>query len=469
MRRCLAPSGPCRFALVALVLAMFAGCGGGGSDETARTSAARPGAAGSDAAPSPARRGIRRIHLGNGITVYLEEEHSNDGVAVEVLYRVGYPDEPAGAAQIAHLAEHAHVHGATSAGGADSLFQAIREFGQASAQVAGPVTHIDYFVPADHVEDVLRAEALRLESLRVDPEMLRTEAAHAQDEIQKFLAGSGGSMHVYGESAFQQVVRHGARSVDIVEALGRIDARRVADFHRTHYVPRNMVVAIAGAFDTDAVAAMIRDILGSIPERDPAAVPPVRIDGDVHATWDLPVRAVYLVWPEAVPSYADRLALTIYASYVRHQIIADTDLAALVDRVYSSNPAAPVGAEPFFVYAQPTPTASLDDVVGAVDRIVRQTREGIDANRFASIRANARRFVETTLIDKAATLAVRQRYLGQEALNTGLKHFYMEGMEPEDFLATIDALSYDDFLRCLDRYLEPSDRHVVVFTPRTTR
>ena len=198
-------------------------------------------------------------------------------------------------------------------------------------------------------------------------------------------------------------------------------------------------------------------------------MPPVRIDGDVHATWDLPVRAVYLVWPEAVPSYADRLALTIYASYVRHQIIADTDLAALVDRVYSSNPAAPVGAEPFFVYAQPTPTASLDDVVGAVDRIVRQTREGIDANRFASIRANARRFVETTLIDKAATLAVRQRYLGQEALNTGLKHFYMEGMEPEDFLATIDALSYDDFLRCLDRYLEPSDRHVVVFTPRTTR
>ncbi len=458
MRRIPALAACLQIALVAALVAV-AGCGGGEEKHEAPASEASVGQA-------PPVRGIQRVRLDNGVTVYMEEEHSDDQVAIEVFYRAGYPDEPAGQAQVAHMAEHAHVHGAVAGAPADSLFRWINDRGQSSAQVAGPVTHIDYFVPADRIADVLRAEAARLTSLRVEPEMLREEAERATREIRRLTEKGSASMHVYGEAAFHQVLRHGARHVDVLGAPARLDADAVAAFHRAHYVPHDMVVVIAGGFDSAKAVEAVRDILGAIPDRPSPAVAAPTLERDVRATWDLPVRAVYVTWPDTVASYADRLALTIYSSYVRHRIITDADLAEKVDRVYASNPVAPVGAEPFFVYAQPTPTTSTEDVVEAIARVVRETRQSIDADRYASIRANARRFLEATLLDKAAGLPVRQQYLGQEAMNTAFKHFYTEGMEPDDFMATLDAISFEDFLAVLDRYLAPERRRVVVFTPR---
>ncbi|MCI0451988.1 MAG: hypothetical protein L0Z51_06285, partial [Candidatus Latescibacteria bacterium] len=65
--------------------------------------------------------------LANGVTVYVQEERTDDRVAIEILYPAGFMVEPKGEPQISHLTEHMAIYCAMGDYAPDAALAAIQK------------------------------------------------------------------------------------------------------------------------------------------------------------------------------------------------------------------------------------------------------------------------------------------------------------------------------------------------------
>src|SRR5262249_35228146 len=96
-----------RVFLTLAAAASVAGCGGSKPTVAAPASTEPPRDDSPVSTPAP----IKRYQLRNGLVVVLNEDHRIPFVVVDVTYRVGAADDPAGHAGMSHLVEHLFFHG----------------------------------------------------------------------------------------------------------------------------------------------------------------------------------------------------------------------------------------------------------------------------------------------------------------------------------------------------------------------
>lgn len=263
--------------------------------------------------------GLRQRTLANGLQVIALPDRSTATVSVQVWYRVGGKDDPAGRSGFAHLFEHMMFKRTRHM--PSEMFDRLTEDvgGQNNAFTAEDVTAYQSEVPSNHLERLLWAEAERMSNLEVDQPSFDSERAVVQEELrQRVLASPYGRLfNALPTYAFE---RHPYRRpvVGSIEDLNAATLDDVKAFHSTYYRPDNAVLIVAGDIDEAAFDAAVDRYFGRI-ARPAAPIPRVDVQEperqrDVRATLQaprVPLPALALVWKGPAARDADAAALDV--------------------------------------------------------------------------------------------------------------------------------------------------------------
>jgi zinc protease len=209
--------------------------------------------------------GVLRTRLRNGLEVRLKEIHTAPLISAWVWYRVGSRNERPGITGASHLVEHMQFKG-TPKFPAGLLDKAIsRDGGYWNAMTWLDWTAYFETMPAGSIDLGLRLEADRMVHSLFKAEEFESERTVVISERQgneneptfrlaEEVQATAFRVHPY----HHEVIGHMAD----LETVTRDD---LVQHYRSHYVPNNAVLAIAGDFRTGPMLARIRDLFGAIP------------------------------------------------------------------------------------------------------------------------------------------------------------------------------------------------------------
>jgi zinc protease len=357
------------------------------------------------AAP-PARRidlpamPLRERRLANGLQVISVADHATASVAVQMWYRVGSKDDPAGRSGFAHLFEHLMFKRTQHM--PDEMFDRLTEDvgGQNNAFTAEDMTVYQDEVPSNHLERLLWAEAERLAHLQVDEANFQSERKVVIEELrERVLADPYGrlfnAMPVNGFE-LHPYKRPGIGSEADLNAASLVDVR---NFHATYYRPDNAVLIVVGDFDPAQFDAWVDRYFG--PLRTPSAaiprvtaVEPARAqDARVSVTApNVPLPAVALLWKGPKAAHADVAALRVASallsngesSRLNEALVYDTQIAQTAG--FSADLYADAGMlSAYAIAASGKPLASVEAAL--LTQIRRLAASGPDAAEMDKVRS----------------------------------------------------------------------------------
>lgn len=260
--------------------------------------------------------------LANGLRVVGLPMPGLGTVAVQVWYRVGGKDDPAGRSGFAHLFEHLMFK--RTAKLPDEAFDRLTEDvgGSNNAFTAADTTAYTNAVPANHLERLLWAEAERMQNLRVDAANLASERDVVKEELRERVEADpyGRLFEALPGLAY---LRHPYKR-PVIGSIAELDAATLTDvqrFHATFYRPDNAVLIVAGGFDPADLDRFVDRHFG--PLTAPATpVPRVNVreprrDSSRRVALQAPVvplPAVAIVWQGPRAGAADAPALQVVSA-----------------------------------------------------------------------------------------------------------------------------------------------------------
>ncbi len=228
----------------------------------------------------------RSYTLANGLQVFLQPDHREPYVHLQVHYRVGFKDDPKGRAGLAHLYEHL-MFAAAKHIPADSYLSTLDRIGATSYNGMTEDEDTVYYetVPRGALDIALFLEAERMgfgPSSVVDAQIDRERRIVREEYRQNTFNAAYGMVGAFAKKAVLPADHPYFRNVDDWDTeTGAITPDDVHDFGATYYVPNDAVLVLVGDFDEDAVKPQIAKYFASIPAGTKA--PPSRAVGPVAA------------------------------------------------------------------------------------------------------------------------------------------------------------------------------------------
>ena len=204
--------------------------------------------------------------LPNGLRFISLEDHTAPTTAIQVWYRVGSKDDPAGRSGFAHLFEHIMFKSTKRM--PSEFFDRLTEDvgGENNAYTANDVTVFYETVPSNYLERLLFAEAERLTELTVDVRNFTLEREVVKEEYrQRVLAEPYGEFGEFIEKKSFTTHPYRFPTIGNIEALDAANLDEVRAFHATYYRPDNAVLVVAGYFDPAQLDAWVDKYFGPIP------------------------------------------------------------------------------------------------------------------------------------------------------------------------------------------------------------
>lgn len=213
--------------------------------------------------------------LPNGLQFIWLEDHSSPTTAIQMWYRVGSKDDPAGRSGFAHLFEHMMFKSTTRMPA--EFFDRLTEDvgGENNAYTADDVTVFHETVPSNNLERLLWAEAERLGALNVDAKNFATERDVVKEEYrQRVLAEPYGEFGEFIQKKSFAEHPYKRPTIGNIEELDASNLEEVRAFHTTFYRPDNAVLVVVGDFDPAQLQKWVDEYFGKIPKPD-APIPRV--------------------------------------------------------------------------------------------------------------------------------------------------------------------------------------------------
>jgi zinc protease len=268
------------------------------------------------------RIAFKQRGLGNGLTVISSESHTSPTVSVQVWYRVGGSDDPAGRSGFAHLFEHM-MFKSTKYLKSEQFDRMTEDVGGSNnASTSEDVTEYDEVVPSNHLETLLWAEAERMTNLKVDLANFNSERAVVEEEYrERILASPYGRFFeaVRTRPYLQHPYQRG--TIGSIENLDAATLDDVVAFHDRYYRPDNATLIVTGDFDARQLDAWVDKYFAPIAR--PAAPLPPRDAKEPAWTSDrsitvkapkVPLPAVAAVWLAPPVTDTDAPALQVAAA-----------------------------------------------------------------------------------------------------------------------------------------------------------
>jgi predicted Zn-dependent peptidase len=408
----------------------------------------------------PASR-VRTTELSNGLTVLTLEDHATPVVSFQVWVKVGSRDE-GHFTGLAHLFEHMMFKGTRRL--APEQFTRLVEArgGRLNAWTSQDVTAYYEDVSPDALPLVIDLEAERMANLVISEELLASEREVVLEERRmrteddpegralEALLGITFQAHPYRRPVI------GWRS-----DVERVDVATCRDFYQTYYAPHNLVISVAGDFDTAAVLARIRSRFGRtrparVIPRSPTQEPEQR--GERRATVEFDVRGpvVAAAWQAPATGHPDGPALDVLgeilssgrSSRLYRRLVNDEAVALSAGGGYWELQDAGL----FYAIASVRPDASAGRAESLLfDEIERLRRSAPSAAEVEK----AKRKLEVDLVGDLRTAHALASRVAADTVALGR-------IRPlDEILGGIQAVTRDDVKRVAAAYLAPSRRNVV--------
>ena len=225
-----------------------------------------------------------RFVLPNGLTAILNEDHASPITAIDVFYRVGSRDDPAGRAGIAHFCEHIMGEGSPNLDQPQSNF--YRTLGGTSprgAETTEDITHYYVIVPSHQLETVLWTEGDRLRNALSKTDSATIESVRAvlaqerASQVENVPLEFVGVRHAVMQALFPAGHPYNMTTVSPLPDLPKISAAAMKASCGPYYVPNNAVVAVSGDFETASARKWIEKYFGDIPRGGPATRVPLPV------------------------------------------------------------------------------------------------------------------------------------------------------------------------------------------------
>jgi zinc protease len=209
--------------------------------------------------------------LPNGLQVIAIEDHASPTVSVQVWYRVGAKDDPAGRSGFAHLFEHL-MFKSTRYMKSEAIDRLTEDVGGSNnAFTADDMTAYHEVVPSNHLERLLWAEAERMANLDVDEANFKSERAVVEEEYrQRVLASPYGRLFNAIAPSSYLVHPYKRPSIGSIEDLEAATLADVVAFHSTYYRPDNATLVVAGDFDAQQLQGWVDKYFGPVPRPNSA-------------------------------------------------------------------------------------------------------------------------------------------------------------------------------------------------------
>lgn len=207
------------------------------------------------------------FELENGLRVIHTEDRSTPMVAVNLLYKVGARDDPAGHRGMAHLFEHLMF------GGSENLpdFSHAIEMagGTDNAWTSNDYTSFYELLPAANIETALWAESDRMERALLSKRVLDIQKSVVIEEFKQTLLnqpyGDLSSLIrglVYTVHPYKNVTI--GHTISEIESICEEDVRR---FYDMHYGPDNALLGIAGNITLERTKQLVYKWFGGLQPR----------------------------------------------------------------------------------------------------------------------------------------------------------------------------------------------------------
>ncbi|WP_428153157.1 M16 family metallopeptidase [Brevundimonas sp.] len=411
--------------------------------------------------------GFARRVLPNGLEVYTARDADTSNVTVQVWYKVGSKDDPAGRSGFAHLFEHLMFKSTKNL--PPETFDRLTEDvgGSNNAFTADDTTAYFETVPANHLERMLFAEADRMGSLVLDEPTFVAERDVVKEEYrQRILANPYGRLFglfvpetIYKESPYR---RPGIGSIEELDSSSLDDVRR---FHATYYRPDAAYLIVAGNFDQAQLDRWIDQYFGPlknpttpVPTNNVVEPEPTAPQNVTYYAPNVPLPAAVLAWPTVKYADADRPALTVLDG-----ILSSGESSRLYrSLVYDKQIAAQIGSTPDFSQQAGNLSAlaimaqghTAEEGVAALNAEIARLR---DAPVTADELSEAKNELVASALRGRETMDDRATALGFALINTG------SAAAADEEVAQIQAVTVADIQRVASKYLTPQRQSTITF------
>jgi zinc protease len=210
---------------------------------------------------------FKRYQLDNGLTVILNKAKGAQDVYVEVVYRVGSKDEPAGRSGFAHLFEHLMFQGTANRKG--EYFEALEGFGaiDINGTTSQDRTNFYQVVAPGALDRVLWLESDRMQHLMggVTQEELDSQRAVVKNEKREGeVNGSFADEVQLLRAYYPEGHPYGHSVIGSMEDLDAATLDDVADWYKRYYGAANAILLVSGDIDFDQVSARIEHYFADV-------------------------------------------------------------------------------------------------------------------------------------------------------------------------------------------------------------
>ncbi len=231
-----------------------------------------------------------KYKLPNGLTVLINEDHSDPIVHVEVTYHVGSNRETAKRTGFAHFFEHMMFQGSQNVADEEHFKIVQGAGGEMNGTTNKDRTNYFETVPSNYLETALWLEADRMGFLLPAFTKKKFEVQRAtvkNEKDQRYGEGYGALAEVQDETIYPFGHPYSWQTIGYVDDLNEADSSDLRNFFIKWYGPNNAILVISGDVNTEATIKMVEKYFGAInrgPEVPPLPKRPVTLDETKNVT-----------------------------------------------------------------------------------------------------------------------------------------------------------------------------------------
>lgn len=215
--------------------------------------------------------------LDNGLQVVLVPDHRAPKVVMNLRYRVGSMNEPAGRSGFAHLFEHLMFSGTPAWPNVFGAHAALGNEINAWTTEDGTVFYVDGL--SSSLPMILSLEADRMANLggSVTQAKLDLQRSVVKNEMRQNVLDKAGASgwEAFWSGLFPKPHPYSRMVIGSVADLDAATLDDVRGFFNTYYLPNNAVLVLVGDLKVDDTKALIADTFGRVPRGADVARPAV--------------------------------------------------------------------------------------------------------------------------------------------------------------------------------------------------
>jgi predicted Zn-dependent peptidase len=418
------------------------------------------------AAAAQAPMKVASLKLKNGLTVFALEDHTVPSAAFYTYSRVGSRNEAPGITGLSHLFEHMMFNGSAKFG--PKMFDQVLEAGggYSNAFTTADTTEYQDEFSSKTLDILLRMEADRIRSLRIDKRNLEQERGIVKEERRMRIDNSveGAMSELLWNTAF---TAHPYRweTAGVLKDLDAIQVEDARRYFKTYYAPNNAIVAVVGDFDTKTLFAKMKQYFEDIPAQPaPRPVPNSEPEqrGEKRVSYHFPAElpAVTLGYKGISFKHADEAALNLLSiilssgesSRLYRALVYEKQVATAV----SSGNDSRLQPGLFTFYGQARPGRTAEEVEKGIYEVLERVKaEGVTERELQK----AKNMVRAGFVGQFTT------NVGRAGLIAGYQGNWGDWRKVYEHLPKHDKVTVADIQRVAKRYFDERKRTVVTLVP----